>query len=333
MTAASQRARDRIHHLLEHQLMQVASPDIAGSVVQRAIAAAGATSEADQARASAGPGSGLASIERLVRTRPAGPRVAALLVETATQAVGSTADGPGVAEAAYHVLGAGPYRVPPAAEQGCSRLRAATVAGLTGTAWLEARLFLALSRLPHPVWLHALCELVGAVSTGGLIWVLGVLGAYLLRVEGSARALKVGVPIIAATALVAEKPAKAFFAPRRPFAHLVSMMLLGRKPRGQSFPSGHAATAFAAAWTLGAVWPARRPALLGMATVVSLSRVYLGAHDPGEILAGTVLGVGLAEVLRRPTESLLARVELPPARRQGRPFHVAAQAEDVTRAT
>jgi undecaprenyl-diphosphatase len=212
-------------------------------------------------------------------------------------------------------------------------LRAATVASLTGTARLEAQLFLALSRLPHPVWLHGLCELVGAASTGGLIWVLGVLGAYLLRTEGSVRALKVGVPIIAATALVAEKPAKAFFAPRRPFAHLVSMMLLGRKPRGQSFPSGHAATAFAAAWTLGAVWPARRPALLGMATVVSLSRVYLGAHDPGEILAGTVLGIGLAEVLRRPTEGLLARIDIPPAPRLGRPFQLADQAEDVTRDT
>ena len=212
-------------------------------------------------------------------------------------------------------------------------MRAATLASLTGAAWLEARLFLALSCLPHPVWLHALCELLGAASTGGLIWVLGVFGAYLLRIEGSARALKVGVPIVAATALVAEKPAKAFFAPRRPFAHLVWMMLLGRKPRGQSFPSGHAGSAFAAAWTLGAVWPGRRPALLGMATVVSLSRVYLGAHDPGEILAGTVLGIGLAEVLRRPTDRLLTRIDVPPAPRLRRSFQLADQPEDLTRAT
>jgi undecaprenyl-diphosphatase len=89
------------------------------------------------------------------------------------------------------------------------------------------------------------------------------------------------------------------------------MMLLGQKPRGRTFPSGHAATSFAGAWALGSVWPRRRPVFLGLATLVSLSRVYLGAHDPGEILAGTVLRIGVAELLRRPIEHLLAQVDLP----------------------
>jgi len=80
---------------------------------------------------------------------------------------------------------------------------------------------------------------------------------------------------------------------------------------GKSFPSGHAATSFAGAWVLGSVWPRRRGAFLVLATLVSLSRVYLGAHDPGEILAGTVLGVGLAELLRRLFDKLLAQVDLP----------------------
>ncbi len=88
-------------------------------------------------------------------------------------------------------------------------------------------------------------------------------------------------------------------------------MLLGGKPRRRSFPSGHAATSFRGAWILGSVWPERRPMLLGLAALVSLSRVYLGAHDPGEILAGGVLGVVLAESLRRPAERLLEHVDLP----------------------
>jgi membrane-associated phospholipid phosphatase len=59
------------------------------------------------------------------------------------------------------------------------------------------------------------------------------------------------------------------------------------------------------------VWPRRRPVFLGLAALVSLSRVYLGAHDPGEILAGTALGVALAELLRRPLDRLLSQIELP----------------------
>jgi undecaprenyl-diphosphatase len=86
----------------------------------------------------------------------------------------------------------------------------------------------------------------------------------------------------------------------------MSIMLLGGKPRRRSFPSGHAASSFAGAWILGSVWPRQRPLFLGLATLVSASRIYLGAHDPGEILAGTLVGLGLAETLRRPAERLLA---------------------------
>jgi undecaprenyl-diphosphatase len=315
LIAPRESTRDRLDGVLEHQLAQVVSLDLATSIVRRAIAAAGSTSEADQARrASVGPGSGLDSIRRLTRTRRAAPRLAAVLLKMASQGLGSTKDASVVADAAYDVLGSGPHAISAAAERGRSRLRSATLDSLTATDWLEARLFLALSCLPHPVWPHVLCEAVGAASTGGLIWVAGVLCAYLLRIPRSDRALKFAGPIVAMTAFVAEKPAKAFFAPRRPFSHLLWMMLLGRKPRGQSFPSGHAATSFAGAWTLGSVWPGRRGVFLGLATLVSLSRVYLGAHDPGEILAGVVLGLGLAEALRRPTERLLAGINVAPVR-------------------
>jgi membrane-associated phospholipid phosphatase len=89
------------------------------------------------------------------------------------------------------------------------------------------------------------------------------------------------------------------------------MMLLGSKPRRRSFPSGHAGHLLR--WRLGArLRPAARtPVFLGLAALVSMSGVYLGSHGPGEILTGSLLGVALAEVLRRPTERLLACVDLP----------------------
>lgn len=57
-----------------------------------------------------------------------------------------------------------------------------------------------------------------------------------------------------------------------------------------SFPSGHATTASALAVALGLRVPALRlPAAVGVA-VVMVSRVYLGAHFPSDVVAGATLG-------------------------------------------
>jgi len=67
-------------------------------------------------------------------------------------------------------------------------------------------------------------------------------------------------------------------------------------PDSTSFPSGHAATAFAAATAVGAFHPRLRAPLLALAALVALSRVYLGVHFWSDVLVGSLLGaaIGLA---------------------------------------
>jgi undecaprenyl-diphosphatase len=80
----------------------------------------------------------------------------------------------------------------------------------------------------------------------------------------------------------------------RPFAHQI-----GPSERTHSFPSGHAATAFAGATVLAAFLPRWRVPLFALAVLIGLSRLYNGVHFPTDVVAGAVLGglVGLV-VLR-----------------------------------
>ncbi len=79
----------------------------------------------------------------------------------------------------------------------------------------------------------------------------------------------------------------------------------GRGSRGNSsFPSSHAANAFAIACIVANRW--RRPRLLWwlMAALVGFSRIYLNRHYPSDVLVGALLGTVIAMVALRNGEWL-----------------------------
>jgi undecaprenyl-diphosphatase len=65
-----------------------------------------------------------------------------------------------------------------------------------------------------------------------------------------------------------------------------------------SLPSGHSTDAFAAAMAVGALWPRARPVMWTYAVVIALSRVVLTAHFPSDVVAGAVVGVVGALIVR-----------------------------------
>ena len=128
-------------------------------------------------------------------------------------------------------------------------------------------------------------------------WVKNVLFALAAAVHDVRRrsapwsAMLVGV----ATLLAAQAAnlLKTVFDRPRPFAQDL-WSGLGSLPSSGAMPSGHAATAVAGAVALGMLVPRARPAAYALALLVCTSRVYLGVHFAGDVLAGALLGASTA---------------------------------------
>lgn len=151
-----------------------------------------------------------------------------------------------------------------------------------------------------PAWI---AEPITHLGSKGGVWVLAALvllaiGPHLNRRTGAAI-----LAAIAVNTLLVDLLIKRTVGRTRPWSIMdVDLDDTLMNPHSYSFPSGHAATAFAAAIILAARFPRWRWPLLGLATLIALSRVVLGAHWPSDIAAGaligTAVGLGLAWVFR-----------------------------------
>lgn len=92
-------------------------------------------------------------------------------------------------------------------------------------------------------------------------------------------------------------------------------LLLTRQPHSPSFPSNHAANAFAAA---SALWPMLgrlRWGALVLAALIGISRVYVGVHFPSDVVFGALLGATIALGVRKGVDRIWPRRASAPTRR------------------
>lgn len=156
---------------------------------------------------------------------------------------------------------------------------------------LDARFYVWVNGLPRNSYWNQQIELLSDLGKGmgwaaGSIWLAARDGA-----RGRRAAIATMAGMLAAIGLV-QGPLKATFKRNRPFASRLAVVV-GPRPVDSSFPSGHTAGSFAAAVVLSSFYPRHRSLLLGVASAVGFSRVYLGHHFGSDVLVGAAVGSGL----------------------------------------
>jgi len=126
-------------------------------------------------------------------------------------------------------------------------------------------------------WYIAYIRLLGiAFFKGGLRGKIAVIGLILL---------------IVVTDQTGYRLLKEFFERVRPCDALTDVITPLGCAGGYSFPSNHALNNFAVAVFLLRLFPNYKWIFLITATLVSLSRIYLGVHYPSDILGGALIGI------------------------------------------
>jgi len=170
-------------------------------------------------------------------------------------------------------------------------------AAMTRAEQLDAAIYAAVAGARIPALDQAMRRL-SRTADHSKLWIAVAAGLALVGDPRAARRGLVSLGIASATANVALKPLTRRRRPER----VEAAELRARHvplPRSSSFPSGHAASAFAFAVGAGAELPAARWPLLALATAVGYSRVHTGVHYPGDVVAGALVGIGAGRLSGR----------------------------------
>jgi membrane-associated phospholipid phosphatase len=142
----------------------------------------------------------------------------------------------------------------------------------------------------HQPAVEAAVKRYSKLGEHGVLWyAISALGAAL---DENRRGAFMRAGATVAGSFVANQAVK--FVVRRPRPNLPDLPPLIKTMSNRSYPSAHATTCGAAAVALGRLLPAAP--LWVAATVMALTRPYLGVHYPSDSVAGFALGVAVGEL-------------------------------------
>jgi undecaprenyl-diphosphatase len=156
---------------------------------------------------------------------------------------------------------------------------------------MDAALFTLLNTSHRP-WLDDVMLLASALGRAGFIWlaIAGIAAVFPARRMAAWRL----VLVLATSHLAGDVLIKPVVDRLRPYEVLAGARLIDQRPATASFPSGHATRAFAGALAASRLFPAGQVVWWPLAVAIGVSRIYVGAHWPSDVLAGALLGLAVA---------------------------------------
>ena len=155
---------------------------------------------------------------------------------------------------------------------------------------LDLQVFLFINHWPHIPIIVIPALILSGVGTYGLVWF--ILGGYLFIREEEKDHLFF-LPLLTAgliTISLVELFLKPLFARLRPSPETGAIIAGFTQSDTYSFPSGHAAVAFALVGIIAEKEPRWKWWLYLLAVGIALSRIYLGRHYPLDVVAGGLIG-------------------------------------------
>jgi membrane-associated phospholipid phosphatase len=170
----------------------------------------------------------------------------------------------------------------------------------------------AIARTPTPTLDDPLRRLSNAAN-GSRLWLAIAAGLAVFGGKRGRRAALEGVVAVGVTSASINLLAKSVATRPRPeradpppFATREIEM-----PLSSSFPSGHAASAFAFAYAAGRHLPILALPIRLLAGAVAYSRVHLGVHYPGDVAVGSMAGSGIAAMVASASDRIAERRRRP----------------------
>ncbi len=155
---------------------------------------------------------------------------------------------------------------------------------------LDNRAFLFINlRGRRPKWLDNVMWLITQIGGG---WVAMLLAIGLLLDHQHNLALEIVLGTLTLALLI--EGLKEITNRARPYLINAQARVIGWRAPGRSFPSGHTTQAFFLMTLLSFQWSLPLPlkiAFYAVAIAVGITRMYVGAHFPRDVVAGAVLGI------------------------------------------
>ena len=312
MSDDAQQAADQTQYALEHALKSIDTPEKADRVIADLEHMTQGVSERTVIERTPTPSDANTAAANVTQAAhaPKATRPQAVIGELATQiAAADSSDEPALSQGAQQATNPSlqaTKRPHTTAER--KLLQEALLRRLTPLQKLDATAFLAINNLPHPQLVNELFIGLTTAFNRGDAWAAGLIIAALRDSRQRAVLLDV-LPPLWLTAGLVEGPIKGVFRRQRPFSSVVRAIVVGKRPGNYSFPSGHSAAAFGGAYLLTRHYPQLAPLFYTIASLVAFSRVYLGAHYPGDVLSGAIVGTALAGVSQWTFQELLESIE------------------------